>query len=183
MYTKKLVLTIIIALLVALKLSTQSLPDVVFGEYRETPVDTAWYVPYCLVNQQQYEKAQEEFDLIQKRNLEQLNFKDYLFVANQYSYWIYTHRQRDKAKGILLDAANLAQEHLGANHIEMLFVYYNLTILKPNMVDKVPWYQASLDNYSQENYPRFGFIVNRNIGSRYYSLGQYNRPGNIGMPV
>ena len=85
MYTKKLVLTIIIALLVALKLSTQSLPDVVFGEYRETPVDTAWYVPYCLVNQQQYKKAQDEFDMIQKRNLEQLNFKDYLFVANQYS--------------------------------------------------------------------------------------------------
>lgn len=175
MYAKKLVLTIIIALVVTPKLFAQSLPDVLFGEYRETPADTAWYVPYRLVNQQQYDKAQEEFDLIQKRNFEQLNFKDYLFVANQYSYWKYSHRQRDKAKEILLDAANLAHGHLGANHIEMLVGYYNLTILKPNMVDKIPWDQASLDNYSQESYPRFGFIINRNIGSRYYYLGQYSK--------
>lgn len=175
MILKRIAFTIALALLVASSLRSQSKPDVVFGEYREAPADTAWYVPYRLVNQQQYQKAYEEFKSIQTRYQEQSNFKDYLFVANQYSYWIYTHRQRDKAKEILLNAVDMAKEHLGAKHIEMLIGYYNLAILEPNVTDKIPWYEAFLNNYSKDDYPRFGFIINRDIGSRYYSLGQYKK--------
>lgn len=175
MILKRIAFTIALSLIVASSLHSQSKPDVVFGEYREAPADTVWYVPYRLVNLQQYQKAYEEFKSIQTRYLEQSNFKDYLFVANQYSYWIYTHRQRDKAREILLNALDVAKEHLGANHIEMLIGYYNLAILEPNVTDKIPWYEAFLNNHSKDDYPRFGFIINRDIGSRYYSLGQYKK--------
>lgn len=175
MKAKTLVLTIILTAIITNCLYSQTKPDIVFSEYRESPADTAWYLPYRLVNEQEYEKAQQNFELIQSNYLEQENYKDYLFISNLYSYWIYTHRFRDKAKEILLNAINTSKDYLGAGHIEMLVAYYNLAILESNIEDKLPWYQKFLSNYNKEAYPRFGFIINRDLGSRYYKLGEYSK--------
>jgi CHAT domain-containing protein len=175
MKAKPTTLTLFLLLVLTTCLHSQTKPDFVFEEYRSIPSDTTWYKTYRLVNQQEYEKAQQEFEAIQHQLLQESNFNDYLFIATQYSYWIYTHRKVDKAKEILMAAVNTAQEHLGSNHIELLIAYYTLAKLERQLEDKISWYQTCLDNYTTDSYPRMGFIVNRDLGSRYYKLGKYQK--------
>lgn len=172
---KKLILSVCLLILTVSITFSQKKPSVVFNEYRAIPSDTTWHKPYRLINQQKYENAKEEFLLLQQQNISSKDYRNYLFLANEYTYWIYSHRKAAEAKKILLDAVNEARKHLSEGYIELLIAYYNLAIYESNLNDKIQWYKTFLESYSKETYPRFGFIINRDIGSRYYALGKYNQ--------
>ncbi len=174
MIKRKLLISLCLVLLTLGSIYSQNKPSVVFNEYRTLPADTTWYVPHRLISQQKYESAKGEFLILQQQNISNRDYRNYLFLANEYTYWIYSHRQATEAKRILLDAVNETKKHIDKGNIELLISYYNLAIYEPNVEDKIQWYKAFLESYSKEAYPRFGFIINRDIGSRYYALGKYN---------
>ncbi|MFP4555418.1 MAG: CHAT domain-containing protein [Bacteroidales bacterium] len=170
---KSLILSSLICL--CFSVFSQTSPEIVFSEYRTPPSDTTWNAPYEVLRNGNFEKADSLYHEHQEIRLENSDFENYLFVANEYSYWLYMERKRGEAESILSTAIETAKGNIPVGHIEMLISNYNMAILAEDIQQKINWYKKFLGNYSPSKYQRFGFIINRDIGSRYYKIGEYTK--------
>lgn len=170
---KTLVLSILI--LISFSVFSQTNPEIVFSEYRTPPPDTSWHAPYEALRNGNFAKADSLYDEEQAKRLENNKYANYLFMANEYSYWLYMERKRSEAKEAISTAIEKAKGNIPDSHIEMLISNYNMAILVEDIEEKITWYKNFLNSYPPNKYQRFGFIINRDIGSRYYKIGEYTK--------
>ena len=170
---KSFILSIIISL--SLSVLSQTNPEIVFSEYRTPPPDTSWYTPYEILRSGDFEKADSIYSEQQANRLENNDYANYLFMANEYSYWLYMERERSEARELLSNAIETTKGNIPDSHIEMLISSYNMAILVEDIQEKISWYKKFLNSYPPNKYQRFGFIINRDIGSRYYKIGEYTK--------
>lgn len=170
----KIITLLSILCIIGFRIIAQDSPHVTFENVRTLPKDGLWLEIYDLMKKENFAQAEHKFDSIQRVYFKNKNYNDYLFLANEYSYWLFIIK-RDKQLGAEVSekALNTVLELYDKSNIEILLMYYNLGLLNYDYKVRLYWYERFLKECPEDQLLKLRVNIHAGCARFAYNLGEF----------
>lgn len=172
---KNKTLATICLVLLGLALHAQS-PRLLYTSQRDMPADSTLFDVYTLMYERQASVAQAKYDSIREVYLSSSQLNDYLFITNEYTYWLRLFGGSGLVSEGQLKAALDTVIALGAEEdFEVLYTYHNLVKHAADLSNKVAYADHYFRIYDvlfpNNEYVSMCIGMHETSGFAYYHLG------------
>lgn len=128
-----------VALIISLNIFGQ-LPRVKYKNYRSIPSDSTWIDIYQALYAHDNVLAKTKYDSISQLYLANENYTNFMFLSNEYSYWLRLIGGKAKISAEFLEnSLNTVLTKLNNDDFELLYAYYDLILHTVELEQKLKW--------------------------------------------